>query len=118
MKAVRNRHCNAELTGDGCKPLPARRMEYRNIGGNPHAKPLVVFSSWWELTDEEMHALSRAALEGRPTIRLDIFADRHPPVTLMADNLTPEEIGAMENAGDEVVLPNAITPAGGEWPRK
>lgn len=118
MKPVRNRHCNAELTGDGCEPLPARRMEYRNIGGNPHAKPLVVFSSWWELTDEEMHALSRAALEGRPTIRLDIFADRHPPVTLMADNLTPEEIGATENAGDEVVLPNAITPAGGEWPRK
>ncbi len=101
MKAVKTENCNATLRAEGCKNLPARRVEYRSVGGEKSGmeeKPLVIFSSWWELTDEEMHALARAATKGRPRIRLDVFAQSHPPVLLVADGLTPDEIDAMVGA--------------------
>lgn len=167
MKPFKNEHCNAVLKAEGCKDLPVRRVEYRVVGSASDQKASVKWTTWWEVSHEDMIQFERAMRAGEtPLVRLDVFAGGHPPVLMQveqiypeddadeqqqrvcrvcgctdlagcvdergdpcfwlkprlcsacADKMSPDEILATENAGDEAVLPNAITPAGGEWPRK
>lgn len=111
MRPVKNDLCNAVLKAEGCKDLPVRREEYRVVGGDRDMPAVVKWSTWWAVSDDEVIQIERAIRNGAtPLVRLDVFADGHPPVLAQVEPLYPDDV-----VSDEP--PNAIEPAGGEWER-
>lgn len=126
MKAVKNDLCNAVLKAEGCKNLPVRRVEYRGLAGTPGAHPVVKWTTWWEVSDEELIEIERAQRRGKAIVRLDVFGDGHPPVLMRVeptplDEWPDDEVAAgppdASSKDEHDEHPGMVKPPTEGWPR-